>query len=218
MTVHRGQTAGGFTFRGVSLFNKLDLVIGLLVVAFFLVSALVNGGNLLGSLKGAVLILIVMFVVGAAIEIIIEALRDMRGLGTAVGFITNGPEALCLLVGLLGNDIIFAASTPLGSNFMNPIMLLAAATGAGCLGLVFRHHRLFGPLTLLATAALALVFFFLPADKYSIWLAAVLAVSVPLFIKRPADPAAPVDTADGQPRIARWHAIPAVILLVAAGY
>jgi cation:H+ antiporter len=215
MSVKPDRLPGGLRFRGVSLLHPLDLVIGLLVMAFFLISALLGGGDLLGSLQGGLLILVVMFVVGAAIEVIIEGLRDMRGLGTAVGFITNGPEALCLLVGLLGEDIIFAASTPLGSNFLNPIMLLGAATAAGAVGVVFRHHRVYGPLTLGVSAALALVFFFLPESLYLPWVITVAAVSGVLFFKRPEDPVA---EEPGLKAIARWHVIPAVLLLVVAGY
>jgi cation:H+ antiporter len=215
MPIKPEYLTGGLSFRGLSLLHPLDLVIGVLVMAFFGISALAAGGDVPGSLLGGLLILLVMFVVGAAIEVIIEGLRDMRGLGTAVGFITNGPEALCLLVGLLGDDIIFAASTPLGSNFMNPLMLVGAAAVAGALGVLFRHHRLYGPLTLSLTAGLALVFFLLPEQRYLLWLVAVTAVSIVLFVVRPADPVA---EDAGVKTVARWHVIPAVILLVVAGY
>jgi cation:H+ antiporter len=215
MSIKPHQLRGGLSFRGLSLLHPLDLVIGLLVLAFFVVSALVGGGDVPRSVAGGLAILLVMFVVGAAIEVIIEGLRDMRGLGTAVGFITNGPEALCLVVGLLDKNIIFAASTPLGSNFMNPAMLIGAALAAGTLGVVFRHHRVYGPLTLTASAALALVFFFLPDGFYVIWLVVVAVVSIVLFLRRPGDP---VTEEPGLKAIAGWHVIPAVLLLVAAGY
>ncbi|MBD3220132.1 sodium:proton exchanger [bacterium] len=201
--------------RGVVLLQPLDLVIGLLVLAFFLVSALISDGDVPRSLLGGGLIMLVMFAVGGSIEVIIDSLRSIPGLGTVVGFITNGPEMLCLLVGLLGDDIIFAASTPLGSNFMNPLMLLAAGLVTGTLGLVFRRDTLVTAVTLLTTATLAAVFFALePVTPYVIWLVAATVVSALLFMRRPSDPAQ-VDDGGGLPR---WSAIPAVIALVAAGY
>lgn len=204
----------GLVFRDLSLLQPLDLVLGVLVLAFFLVSALVRGGEVPGSLLGGVLIMVVMFVVGAAIEVIIESLRDIRGLGTVVGFITNGPEALCLIVGLVTGDIIFAASTPLGSNFMNPLMLLAAALITGSLSLALGDHRLSTIVTLGSTALLAGVFFLVPEGFYPVWLAISVALSVVLFSRRPGDPGQDGPSAG----LRRWHAVPATLLLVAAGY
>ena len=216
MTIDPPRKPRGLVIRGLVLLQPLDLVISALVVAFFLVSALVSGGDVPRSIEGALLIMLVMFVVGAAIEVIIEALRDMPGLGTAVGFITNGPEALCLLVGLLTGDIIYAASTPLGSNFMNPLMLLAAGVVSSALPAIFSRSRGFTVITLLASGILAGGFFAIPADWYPGWLAVAAVVSGILFRVRPGDPAEPLTT--GEAGLRRWHAIPATLLLVVAGY
>ncbi len=215
MTNPSGSRPRGLYLWGVPILQPLDLVIGLLVLAFFVGAALLGGGDLRDSAVGAVAIMLVMFLVGAAVEFIIDALRDMPGLGTVVGFITNGPEALCLLVGLLSNDIIFAASTPLGSNFMNPAMLVAAAIAAGCLGAVFRHHRAYGPTALILTAILAAAFFRTPPEYYWAWIIVTGVVSIVLFVKRPGDPAS-IDTIPGS--VSRWRLIPALAVLFVAGY
>lgn len=204
----------GLVIRGLVLLQPLDLVIGLLVLLFFVVSATINGGDIPRSLGGGLLIMLVMFVVGATIEVIIDSLRDIPGLGTAVGFITNGPEALCLVVGLLSGNIVFAASTPLGSNFMNPIMLAAAALTTGTVASVLTGNRRFALTTLGGTALLAAAFFALPERWYIVWLVVAVVVSGLLFLRRPGDPAEEED-GGGLPR---WAALPATLLLLVAGY
>jgi cation:H+ antiporter len=215
LTLESPHRPRGLVIRGLVLMQPLDLVISLLVVVFFVTSALVSGGDVVRSVEGALLIMLVMLAVGASIEVIIESLRAMPGLGTAVGFITNGPEALVLVVGLLGDDIIFAASTPLGSNFMNPIMLLSAGLVGGAFAAIFARHRGYTILTLLVSAVLAGGFFLLGVPQYLWWTLVTVPLSLVLFWRRPDDPA-DSETADiGLPR---WTAIPAVVLLVVAGY
>ncbi|MEZ4386857.1 MAG: sodium:proton exchanger [Candidatus Krumholzibacteriia bacterium] len=208
------RPARGLRVRGLVLLQPLDLVISVLVMGFFVVSAVVGGGDIPRSVGGGLLIMLVMFVVGASIEVIIEALRDLPGLGTVVGFITNGPEMLCLIVGLVGGDIVFAASTPLGSNFMNPVMLLVAASLAASVGVVFRTDPVLTAFTLVSTAAVAAVFFFIPESAYLAWLIGAAALGTVLFWRRPGDPAQH-DPTGGIPR---WTVLPAAALLVAAGY
>lgn len=208
----------GLTVRGLVLLHPLDAAIGVLVMLFFVANAWFRGGEIVLSLKGALLIMLVMFAVSVAIEVIIEALRNLRGLGTAVGFITNGPEALCLLVGLLTGDIIYGASTPLGSNVMNPLMLLGAAMAVGVPAAILSQDRALTLTTLLVSAALAIVFFALWQSPTWLWLwfGVTLAVSVVLFIKRSKEPqkATTASPAGLKP----WHAIPATVLLVGAGF
>ena len=204
-----------FSIGGLVLLQPLDLVIGVLVLLFFLGSAVLHGGDVGMSLAGGLLIMLVMFTVGAAIEVIIESLGDLPGLGTMVGFITNGPEALCLVVGLLAaDDIVYAASTPLGSNFMNPLMLAAAGLITGALGASLGRYRLWAGLTLVTTMAVAGLFFapWLPGLWW--WAAAAAALGGVLFWLRPGDPAKD----DGAGAFRRWHAVPAGALLVGAGY
>ncbi|MDX9897192.1 MAG: sodium:proton exchanger, partial [Desulfofustis sp.] len=87
--------------------SLIDLLVWLLVIGFFCGSSLLFGGDLRLSFLGATGIIIEMLLIGICIEIIIEALKMTRGIGTITGFITNGPEALCLVVGLVAGDILF---------------------------------------------------------------------------------------------------------------
>ncbi|MFO7652915.1 MAG: sodium:proton exchanger [Candidatus Krumholzibacteriia bacterium] len=201
---------------GVQIFEFLDLSAWVLVLAFFLGSAALNDGKPGASLGGAVAIIAVMLVVSAAIEVIIASLSDAKGLGTLVGFITNGPEALCLIVGLLAGDVLFAASTPLGSNVMNPVMLISAALLAGVLVPVLRTHPRYTIVCVGVTAGLATSFFFIPAAWRLLWLGAAVTATVMLFLRRPPEPARN-DAGDdaGVPR--SWF-LPAFLVLVGAGY
>ncbi len=110
------------------------------------------------SSVGAIGVILDMLCVGFAIEILIECLKNTKGIGTLTGFITNGPEAVCLLVGLFIGDIVFAASTPLGSNFMNPLLLLAAAIICRQVIKTFTINMIYTAVTLICTAAFAGVF------------------------------------------------------------
>ena len=165
--------------------GRLDLAIWVLVLAFFCGSALLFGGDINLAFIGASGVIFEMVLIALAIEIIIECLKKNKGIGTITGFITNGPEAVCLLVGLIVGDIIFAASTPLGSNFMNPILLAIAALICRQLLQTFSTNRFYTVTTLTFTAFLAALFFLIPQSLYPVWLLAVLAVSIPLFFMRP---------------------------------
>jgi cation:H+ antiporter len=206
-----------FAVGGVQLFEPLDIIAWVFVLVFFSGSSLLRGGHLPPSLLGALEIVVIMFFVGASIEVIIEALRNVRGLGTLVGFITNGPEALCLVVGLIAGDILFAASTPLGSNFMNPVMLLLAAACTGCFRETLRTHPGYTVVCIVLTASLACGFFFIPAAWYPAWMALALLVTVVLFRRRPPEPSVGEEGGDdgGLGRI--WF-LPAFAVLVGAGY
>ena len=205
----------GLRVAGVNLFEPLDMACWLLVFLFFSISAILTDGNLTMSFIGAAGIVVVMLFVGASIEVIIEALMDVKGLGTLVGFITNGPEALCLIVGLVVGDILFAASTPLGSNFMNPVMLFTAALLTGSLALTVRNRPVYIAVCTGTTACLAGIFFFIPQWAYAIWLGVTILASAALFFLRP--PEIDIREMDAV-SISRVWLIPALIVLVAAGY
>ena len=212
-TCVRGPLLGG-----IELFQKLDVAVWALVLVFFMGSCLVTGGRLGPSLLGALGIVATMFCVGASIELIIETLRDMRGLGTLVGFITNGPEMLCLIVGLVSGDILFAASTPLGSNFMNPVMLIAAALLTRCCHQTLRTHPRYTVVCVGLTAALASGFFLLSESWYPAWLTVALVVTVILFRCRPPEPeSAGGETGESPPPSRAWL-LPAGLVLLVAGY
>jgi len=146
------------------------------VLAFFCGSALLFGGDTNLAFIGASGVIFEMVLIALSIEIIIECLKNTKGIGTLTGFITNGPEAVCLLVGLVAGDIIFAASTPLGSNFMNPILLIIAALICRQFLKTLSTNRLYTITTLLTTALLAASFFILPAPLYPVWLLMVLTI------------------------------------------
>ncbi len=197
--------------------SRLDFTVWLLVIAFFCGSAVLFDGNLQLSFIGASGIIIEMLIIGVSIETIIHALKDTKGIGTITGFITNGPEALCLLVGLFVGDIIFAASTPLGSNFMNPILLLIAATICGKFFSLFKTHPFFTWTTISLTAFMAVLFFLIHENLYWFWIAAVVIPTVIIFFKRPEEHLIVDDDATEEPSNKIWL-IPAVILLTTAGY
>ncbi len=81
--------------------NRLDIICWTLVVAFFCGYALVFNCNLNKSLMAASGIVLAMMFIGLSIEIIIDTLGNVKGIGTITGFIINGPELVCLVVGLL---------------------------------------------------------------------------------------------------------------------
>lgn len=202
-----------FIFNSI---GRLDLVIWILVLAFFCGCALLFGGDINLSFIGAAGVIFEMVLIALAIEIIIECLKKTKGIGTITGFITNGPEAVCLLVGLIAGDIIFAASTPLGSNFMNPILLIIAAIICRQFLRTFSTNRLYTTITLLTTASLAAGFFILPASLYPVWLLVVLVISFPLFFYRPSEQKTKEEE-DYSFKPTLWL-LPAVIVLTVAGY
>ncbi len=205
----------GVSLGNIPLFQRTDMAVWLLVLMFFGGSAVLCGGDVPRSILGALSIIVVMFFVSVSIEVVIEILKNVRGLGTLVGFITNGPELLCLVVGLLVGDLLFAASTPLGSNVMNPIMLLASAAITGSFLIMARTYPRYTWVTVGVTASFAVGFFLLPAALYPFWLAAVLFVTAVLFSRRPADDSGEEEAEDGLRRI--WF-LPAMLVLLVAGY
>ena len=200
---------------GLNLFQGVDIVIWILVFAFFGSSAVVSGGDLLLALVGAAWIVVVMFVVGISVEVLIESIRDIRGLGTVVGFITNGPEALCLIVGLIDGNILYAASTPLGSNVMNPLMLLAASLITRSLVQTAVTSPGYTIHCIVITASLAVAIFFIEPMLYLPWVIISVIVSIFLFVKRPAEPG---HEQEEELHCSRKWVLPAIIVLVIAGY
>ncbi len=200
----------------LSSITRLDVVVWVMVLTFFCGSSLLFQGNVQLSFIGASGIIIEMLFIGLAIEIIIESIKHIKGIGTVTGFITNGPEALCVIVGLIAGDVLFAASTPLGSNFMNPILLITAAIICKMALKTLKTRPLYSVVTILSTASLAVSFYLLPESYYVYWVFAAILITVPLFFMRPDEGDEPSDVLshDGA---RRWLA-PAILLLLAAGY
>ena len=198
--------------------TRLDLTIWMLVLIFFCGAALLLGGDPQQAFLGASGIIVVMFLIGSSIEMIIECLKNVKGLGTLVGFITNGPEMLCVLVGLfITKDILFAASTPLGSNFMNPVLLLFAALLTRSVLKVFKTYPVFSVLTVLFTASMAVTFYFIPESLYWPWVAVTVVVSALIFVLRPKEKH-DKERAREPIAFARVWMVPALLMLLAAGY
>ncbi len=196
--------------------TRLDLIVWLLVVGFFCSSSLLFGGNLQLSFLGASGIIIEMLLIGISVEIILESIKHIKGIGTVTGFITNGPEALCLVVGLVAGDVLFAASTPLGSNFMNPVLLIIAALVCHMAIDTWKTKTFYCLVTTLSTASLAISFYLIPEEYYVYWLACAVLVTIPLFIIRPKEDKEESDEPYIQ-GVRNWM-IPAVLLLLGAGY
>jgi len=196
--------------------SRIDLVIWSLVILFFCGCSLLFGGDFTLSFIGAAGVIVEMLIISVAIEIIIEALKTRKGIGTITGFITNGPEALCMIVGLAVGDILFAASTPLGSNFMNPLLLVVAAFLSGSILPLFTCRPRYTLMTIIVTIFFAFSFYTLPQEYYPWWTIGALTVSAVLFLRRPEE------HHDGNEEavisgINLWLA-PAVIVLIATGY
>ena len=195
--------------------GKLDIVVWGLVLLFFLGSALLFGGNFSLASLGALGIIVEMLIIGLAVEVIIECLKNTKSIGTLTGFITNGPEAITLIVGLVAGDVIFAASTPLGSNFMNPVLLLVATLICACLGMTLKTKTGYFIPSVIFTATIAASFFFIPESLYVWWIAIAMAVSVPLFLLRPSESEENAEDYSFNPGI--WLPT-AIALLTIAGY
>jgi cation:H+ antiporter len=210
------KPVGDLRFGNICLFEPVDVAIWGFVFLFFTISSLVSGGNLSNTFLGAAGIVVIMFFVGVTIEVIIETLKNIKGLGTIVGFITNGPEALCLIVGIIAQDILFAASTPLGSNIMNPVMLIFAALVTGMVARTIRTYPKYTVICVGLTATFAISFFFIPQKYFLVWWLIMLPLSFVLFFKRPPEPAA--DEEDDPDSLAKIWFLPAAAVLVIAGY
>lgn len=194
----------------------LDLLVWILVIIFFCGSSLLFGGNLQYAFIGAAGIIIEMLLIGMAIELIIECLKNTKGIGTITGFITNGPEALCLIVGLIVGDIIFAASTPLGSNFMNPILLVAAAIVCGQLSATVTIRASYTAITVAGTATLAALFFTLQPGHYIYWVIAAIIFSGIVFFRRPQE--MNDEEAEEHHINPKVWLLPAILILTITGY
>ncbi len=195
--------------------GRLDIFVWIFVLLFFCGSALLFGGNFQLAFIGAAGVIFEMLLIAMAVEIIIECLKNKKGIGTITGFITNGPEAVCLIVGLVAGDIIFAASTPLGSNFMNPILLLLAATICGQLTMVIRTRKIYLIGTTVVTTTLAGGFFLLKPSHYLWWVIGGTCLTLFLFFTRPRELEEDEEEHSFNPTI--WL-IPSILLLIIAGY
>ncbi len=203
---------GAFLRESVS---KIDLVVWAVVLPFFVITAFINGGQAEQAFLGACGIVLAMYLVGTSVEILIATLRNVRGIGTIVGFLTNGPELLVLVIGLLSNDIIFASSTPLGSNLMNVLLLLAASMLARRMKDVWGLNIIYRLCVFVITISLALSFYLIEEALYFYWVVLVVAITVYLFITRPDDEG---EDEDVELAISRVWFLPAMLTLILTGF
>lgn len=194
---------------------RYDIIGWLLVMVFFMGSAIANGKPVTMAMIGALAIIGLMFLVGLSVEVLIEGIKHLRGLGTITGLLTNGPEALIVIVGLVQGDILFANSTPLGSNFVNPLVLASATLLLGSFTKTLSNHLGYCLVSLALTMIMAGSFFFIPKSLYIVWVVVVAVISLILFFKRPVEADEEVDTEN---HLSRFWSIPALIVLVGAGY
>ncbi|WP_040012083.1 sodium:proton exchanger [Desulfotignum phosphitoxidans] len=199
----------------VNSIGWIDMACWVLVVVFFCTCSLVCGGDFNLSFIAAGGVVLVMILIGFSIEVIIETLKKVRGLGTITGFITNGPELVCLIVGLVTGDVLFAASTPLGSNLMNPVLLISAALVCRVFLKTMQTCWQYTLTCIVLTAGLAVSFYTISMAHHILWVAAGIVITGILFYRRPFEPD---EQSMEDAEIAGWSVIPAIVVLIAAGY
>lgn len=164
--------------------QKVDFIIWILTILFFIWFAVFWQGNILNSFWWAIWIIILMFFVWLSIELILSALKNIKWLWEITGYITNWPEALVLIVWLISWNILFAASTPLGSNVVNPILLWFAILTVWMFGLIknFRY-KFFYISSFIFTAIIASTFFKIPEKFYFLWVLISVLFTIIFYIK-----------------------------------
>lgn len=193
--------------------QKLDFIIWILTLLFFICSALLMWGDIFNSFSWASWIIVLMFLIWFSIELILTSLKNVKWVWKITWFITNWPEALVLIVWLIWWDILFAASTPLGSNVMNPVLLLTALTITWYfIKLKDFSYKYFFLWWFTLTAFLALIFFKVPDNYYIYWLILSLVISIALFNKKFDEPEKNVEQEENTSKI--YLPLGIVLLLV----
>lgn len=165
--------------------QKLDFIVWWLTLLFFIWSAVFLWWDLHQSFLWASWIIVLMFFIWFSIELILASLKNVKWVWKITWFITNGPEALVLIVWLIWWNVLFAASTPLWSNVMNPILLLIWILISWYLIKLKKfNHKWFFLLWFLLTAILAIVFFKIPENYYIYWLILSFIISIYLFTRK----------------------------------
>jgi len=194
--------------------GRVDVVIWIAVMVFFFFSALINGGDVYLSLFAAGAVVSVMTIIGASIEVIIEIFRNMRKIGTVLGFVTNGPEMVVLVVGIATGDVLFGISTPLGSSVINPFMLVLAVLVSRTAVKHFRINSVYTISCIVLTVILALLFYILPEGYYWVWIAISFLITVVLFILIPEEKEPEKELSS----LPLWVVVPALVTLLVSGY
>lgn len=165
--------------------QKLDFTIWAITLMFFVLSAMFTWGDIQNSFIWASWIIVLMFFIGFSIELILSALKNVKWIWAITWFITNWPEALVLIVWLIGGNILFAASTPLWSNLMNPILLFIwLLITREILNLKKFKYKWFFLAWFLLTLISAVSFFFIPEKYYIYWIFIALLISLYFFFQK----------------------------------
>ena len=196
--------------------DRYDIISWVVVILFFLTSSLTFHGDTINSIFGASGIIVLMLIISISITIILEVLKGHDKLGEIAGYITNGPEAICLIVGLVHSKIVFAASVPLGSNFANPLLLVFAAIIAGSFLQVIKTEWKRTWSIILLSMFMAGSFFWTSSTLFRLeWVIVSLILSVVLYRIKPAERNYGEEKSGS---ISRYWLIPAILFLITAGY
>lgn len=205
--------------------SRIDGVAWVVVLVFFIASALMYGGNVQHAFLAALAIIVLLFIVSHSIELILRALSDHPKLGEITGYVTNGPEALVLIVGLIHHKLDMAMGVPLGSNFANPILMVMAALLTGSVVVMLKQNTWRTLPILIVAMALAGGYFLIPKTLMALsgWAAVTLIASVLMYLYKgtESNEEAGLDGGDDDnlaTSISFWYLVPAVVLLVGAGY
>ncbi len=197
--------------------DYLDVLVWLVVIGFFGINALWFHGNVKQALLGAGGIIGLMLLVTHSINLILRVLSRHPKLGEITGYVTNGPEALVMIVGIINAKLGFAMGVPLGSNFANPALWVIALLITRQLGSVLKLNLLRVGLILLTTMTIAGLFFQLQTDnQLLVWSIGGLALSVFCYLNKGSENEA--EDAETIEPIATFYLVPAILLLIVAGY
>lgn len=196
--------------------DRLDVIVWVIVLLFFGVSAVVFNGDPQQTLLGSAGIVGLMLLVSHSINLIIQVLQTHPKLGELTGYITNGPEALVMLVGLINAKLGFAMGVPLGSNFANPVLWFVAMVVTATLATLAQVSKKRVAVILLITMALAASFFQLTSPTMMwAWVVIALTLSIGCYLNRGSEGELSEDIGEA---ISIKFLLPAVLLLVVAGY
>ena len=199
----------------VESFQKLDFIIWGITLLFFIGSALLLWWNVNESFMWASWIIVLMFLVWFSIELILASLKNVKWVWKITWFITNWPEALVMIVWLIWGNILFAASTPLWSNFVNPILLFLAILITWYFVKIKKfNHKLFFLFWFFLTAFFALLFMNISEEYYVYWLIFAFIAWVALFLKKHKELEAEIETEDEEPVSKLYLPLWIVILLI----
>ena len=165
--------------------QKIDYIIWLLTLMFFLWSAIILWWDISNSFLWASWIIVLMFLIWFSIELILDGLKNFKWVWKITWLITNWPETLVLIVWLIKWNMLFAASTPLWSNVVNPILLLIWIWITWhFLQLKSFKYKKFFRIWFILTALFSVIFFQISESYYIYWILISFLISVYLLNRK----------------------------------